>query len=45
MGGLNQNTIIMEAKILRIEGQYEIIGYFLNGVKIKETRRLVTNWK
>lgn len=35
----------MEAIILRIEGQFEVIGYFLNGVKIKETKRRITNWK
>lgn len=35
----------MSAKIERIEGRYEVIGYYLNGVKVKETKRLVTNWK
>lgn len=35
----------MSAKIERIEGRYEVIGYYLNGVKVKESKRLVTNWK
>jgi hypothetical protein len=35
----------MEAKIIRIEGQYEIVAYYLNGVKIKESKRRITNWK
>lgn len=35
----------MSAKILRIEGRFEVIGYFLNGVKVKESKRLITNWK
>jgi hypothetical protein len=35
----------MSAKIERIEGQFEVIGYYLNGVKVKESKRRVTNWK
>lgn len=35
----------MSVKIERIVGSYEIIGYYLNGVKVKESKRRVTNWK
>lgn len=35
----------MSARILRVEGKFEVIGYFLNGVKVKESKRLITNWK
>jgi hypothetical protein len=35
----------MSAKIERIEGGYEVIGYYLDGVKVREGRRRVTNWK
>jgi hypothetical protein len=35
----------MSAKIERIEGQYEVIGYYLDGVKIRDSKRRVTNWK
>jgi hypothetical protein len=35
----------MSAKIERIEGQYEVIGYYLDGVKVRESKRRVTNWK
>ena len=35
----------MSTQIEKIEGQYEIIGYYLNGVKIKEGKRRITNWK
>jgi hypothetical protein len=35
----------MSVKIERIEGQFEVIGFYQNGVKVRETRRRVTNWK
>ena len=35
----------MSTRIEKIEGRFEIIGYYLNGVKIKESKRLITNWK
>lgn len=35
----------MSAKIERIEGNMEVIGYYLNGVKVKESKRRITNWK
>jgi hypothetical protein len=34
----------MSAKIERIEGQFEVIGYYLNGIKIKESKRRVKLW-
>jgi len=33
----------MSTKILRIEGSYEIIGFFRNGVKLRERRRRILN--
>ena len=33
------------SKILRIEGQFEIIGYFVEGKLIRTSKRRVTNWK
>ncbi|MFM1781645.1 MAG: hypothetical protein RLZZ181_420 [Pseudomonadota bacterium] len=35
----------MSARILKIEGRYEVIGFFQNDVLIRTTKRLVTNWK
>lgn len=35
----------MSTKIEKIEGNYEVIGYYLNGVKVKESRRRITLWK
>lgn len=35
----------MSVKIIRIEGQFEVIGYFQDGVKVRESKRRVTNWK
>jgi hypothetical protein len=35
----------MSTKIEKIEGQFEIIGFYLNGVKVKESKRRITNWK
>lgn len=35
----------MSVKIEKIEGQFEVIGYYLNGVKAKESKRRITNWK
>ena len=40
-----KNHKIMSVKIERIEGNLEVIGYYLNGVKVKESRRRITNWK
>lgn len=36
----NQKQIIMETRVIRIEGRYEIIGFFQEGVLIK-TRKLL----
>lgn len=33
------------SKILKIEGQFEIIGYFVEGKLIRTSKRRVTNWK
>lgn len=33
------------SKILRIEGAYEIIGFFVEGQLVRTTKRRVTNWK
>ena len=35
----------MSARILRIEGRFEVIGFFHNDVLIRTTKRLVTDWK
>ena len=35
----------MSVKIEKIEGNFEVIGYYLNGVKVKESKRRITNWK
>jgi hypothetical protein len=35
----------MSTKIEKIEGNYEVIGYYLNGIKVGEKKRRVTNWK
>jgi hypothetical protein len=35
----------MSTRIEKIEGQFEIIGFYLNGVKVKESKRRITNWK
>lgn len=35
----------MSTKIESIQGNYEVIGYYLNGVKVRESKRRVTNWK
>jgi hypothetical protein len=35
----------MSARILRIEGRFEVIGFFKNDVLIRTTKRLVTDWK
>lgn len=34
-----------EAKIIRIEGRYEIVGLYTNGILQRVMKRLVTNWK
>lgn len=33
------------SRILRIEGNFEIIGFFVEGQLIRTTKRKVTNWK
>lgn len=33
------------SKILRIEGQFEIIGYFVEGQLVRTSKRKVTSWK
>lgn len=33
------------SKILKIEGQFEIIGYFVEGKLIRTSKRKITNWK
>lgn len=33
------------SKILKIEGQFEIIGFFVEGKLVRTTKRRVTNWK
>jgi hypothetical protein len=35
----------MSVKIERIDGLFEIIGYYQNGVKVRESKRRITNWK
>jgi len=35
----------MSARILKIEGRYEVIGFFQDDVLIRTTKRLVTSWK
>ncbi len=35
----------MSTRIEKIEGQFEIIGFYFNGVKVKESKRRITNWK
>jgi hypothetical protein len=35
----------MSVKIERIDDLKKTIGYYQNGVKVRETRRRVTNWK
>ena len=35
----------MSTRIEKIEGQFEIIGFYLNGVNVKESKRRITNWK
>jgi len=35
----------MSARILKIEGNFEIIGYFLNDVLVRTSKRKITNWK
>ena len=36
---------IVMSKILRIEGAFEIIGFFVEGQLVRTTKRRVTNWK
>jgi hypothetical protein len=33
------------SKIIKIEGQFEIIGFFVEGKLVSTTKRRVTNWK
>jgi hypothetical protein len=33
------------SKVIKIEGQFEIIGFFVNDVLVRTTKRRVTNWK
>ncbi len=33
------------SKVIKIEGAYEIIGFFVNDVLVRTTKRRVTNWK
>jgi|688.fasta_scaffold289211_2 hypothetical protein len=33
------------SKIIKIEGAYEIIGFFVEGKLVSTTKRRVTNWK
>lgn len=33
------------SKILRIEGAFEIIGFFIEGELVSISKRRITNWK
>ena len=33
------------SKVIKIEGQFEIIGFFVEGQLVRTTKRRVTNWK
>ena len=33
------------SKILRIEGAFEIIGFFVEGELVSISKRKITNWK
>jgi hypothetical protein len=33
------------SKILRIEGAFEIIGFFVEGQLVSVSKRRITNWK
>lgn len=33
------------SKIIKVEGQFEIIGFFVDGILVRTTKRRVTNWK
>ena len=33
------------SKILRIEGNYEVIGFFVKDVLVRTSKRKITNWK
>lgn len=35
----------MSVKIIRIEGKFEVIGYFQEGVLIRERKRLIRDWR
>lgn len=35
----------MSVKIIRIEGQYEVIGYFQEGVLVRERKRIIRDWR
>jgi len=33
------------SKIIKIEGQFEIIGYFVEGQLVRTSKRRITAWK
>lgn len=33
------------SKILKIEGAFEIIGFFVEGQLVRTSKRKITNWK
>jgi hypothetical protein len=35
----------MSMKVIRIEGRFEVIGLFQNGVLIRERKRLIRDWR
>lgn len=39
------NKIATMSKIIKIEGAYEIIGYFVEGKLVSTSKRRITAWK
>lgn len=37
--------IVMSTKIIKIEGNFEVIGYYFNGELVRTIKRRVTSWK
>jgi len=35
----------MSVKIIRIEGKFEVIGYFQEGVLVRERKRIIRDWR
>ena len=45
MKGLLINTLVMSMKVIRIEGKYEVIGYFVEGKLVRERMRITRDWR